>query len=360
MIGGGSATFIADTHVVLPPLVDSEELAGLFFDRDRAGDRLNRMATRAARQFGIHKRPCVLDLEKLPEIALSDERHSPLNWGVQIVDHFLTALDRHEIGFLSVSYNITSHKDVLPNLACRIAMATGLKLDAPPQELAYYGCASGLYSIEAAVDYCRHRRKAAIVFCFDQCTWNLIRDIRPDHPNLKMVIRTNLLFSDGAVGLLIVPEGMRNRFQTPLPRIVRTMTCFEAGDILGMVDGDFFVGNEVPRVMPALVMQRLVRPAMEYWRVDAGDIAEWSIHQGGPAVLDEFCKEIYLGLSDQQMKPSRTLFRKYGNLSSPSCLFVLHHHFHDERSIGKENQYGAVLGFGAGYYMGMMVYRWVS
>jgi len=352
------ATYIADTHKILPPSVDSEALADVSFACDRVGRRINRLAIRAARDFGIRTRPTVLDLDKFPEPALCDEAHSPLNWAVQIVDHFRQNLDAEEIGFLSVGYNISAHIDLLPNLASQIALATGLTLDVPPLELAYYGCASGLYSLQAAVNYCEQHQKAAIVFCFDQCTWRAIRDVCPDNPNLKAIIRTNLLFSDGGIGILVVPEALRSRFSGSLPRVTHTMTRFERGDSLKMVNGNFLVGDAVAELMPPLVMEKLVGPALRDWEVDKGDIAEWSIHQGGPRILQELCKAQHLGLSDRQAEHSRALFQDYGNLSSPCCLFVLDHHFHQGSHDAEQNVCGAVLSFGAGYYMGMTAYRW--
>ena len=80
-------------------------------------------------------------------------------------------LPTDEIGFLSVSYNISSHVDVLPNLACQVATERRLKLVAPPQEMPYYGCASGILQIESAVEFCRRSNKAALVIVLEQCTW---------------------------------------------------------------------------------------------------------------------------------------------------------------------------------------------
>ncbi len=352
------AVYIADTFTINPPSVASEMLADVFFDRDRVGKQLNRLATRAAREFGISQRPTVLDLDRFPEIALCDDRHSSLHWGQDVVEHFLTELDIEDVGYLCVSYNISSHRDVMPNLACQIAMATGLRLDTPPLELPYYGCASGIFLLHSAVDYCRRNSKAAIVFCFDQCTWDVIQDLRREDPNIRKIIRSNLLFSDGGIGVLIAPETLRRRFKKPLPKILETKTAFEAGDVIGMVDGKFHVGDTVAQVMPDLIMAKLIDPASHDRQIDLESITEWSIHQGGPKVLNEIGCEDRLGLSEKQLGPSRALFHQYGNLSSASCLFVLDHHFHQPWHASRDGVQGAVLSFGAGYYLGLMVYRW--
>jgi predicted naringenin-chalcone synthase len=123
-----------------------------------------------------------------------------------------------------------------------------------------------------------------------------------------------------------------------------------------MNNGSFLVERDVPQVMPPLVMDKLVRPAMARLEGTANEVAEWSIHQGGPAVLDEFCKDAHLGLTSQQAVRSRDLFQQYGNLSGPSCLFVLDDYFH--RPAEQATDLGMVVGFGAGYYFGLMAYQW--
>jgi alkylresorcinol/alkylpyrone synthase len=51
------------------------------------------------------------------------------------------------------------------------------------------------------------------------------------------------------------------------------------------------------------------------------DVAAWCLHPGGSRVLD--AAQQALGLSDEALAPSRRVLRGYGNMSSPSVLFVL-------------------------------------
>jgi predicted naringenin-chalcone synthase len=246
----------------------------------------------------------------------------------------------------------------VPSLAAQIALKTGLCLDEPPHQHTHLGCAAPLFSLKIATDYCRRRDRAAIVFCFDQNTWHVITHFHPDDPNLKQKMRANLLFSDGAVGLLLIPESMRENYAKPLPRILDVVTSFHAGDLMRMHNGDFLVERDVPRVMPPLVMDKLVRPAMARLGIAAEEVTEWSIHQGGPAILDELCKEAHLGLTGEQAIRSRDLFHRYGNLSGPSCLFLLDDYFHGSALPEKAPALGLVVGFGAGYYFGLTAYQW--
>jgi len=357
-VRSSQSVYIADVCTILPKRVDAAEFADIVFSKDRVGARINRIAAKFVDAAGIATRPSVIDLDRFPKIALGDRSDEPLCWGERIVERLRSSICLDDVGFLGVVYNNSSHRDHVPSLAAQIALKTGLRLDEPPHQHTHLGCAAPLFSLEIATDYCRRRDRAAIVFCFDQNTWHVITDFHPDDPKLKQKMRANLLFSDGAVGLLLIPESMRRNYTRPLPRILDNVTSFHAGDLMRTHNGDFLVERDVPKVMPPLVMEKLVRPAMARLEIATEDVTEWSIHQGGSAVLDELCKEAHLGLTDEQAIRSRDLFHRYGNLSGPSCLFVLDDYFHESAVRPKAPELGLVVGFGAGYYFGLTAYQW--
>lgn len=64
---------------------------------------------------------------------------------------------------------------------------------------------------------------------------------------------------------------------------------------------------------------------MESWLAAEGlgidDIATWAVHPGGPAILSGVREA--LGPQEQQLEASWEVLRRYGNMSSPTILFVL-------------------------------------
>ena len=69
----------------------------------------------------------------------------------------------------------------------------------------------------------------------------------------------------------------------------------------------------------------------------------WAIHPGGRSVLD--AAERALGLSSAALEPSRSVLRDYGNMSSPSILFVLAEMMRQEPGSGAR---GLAMAFGPG------------
>ncbi|ROL61931.1 hypothetical protein D9V86_03215 [Bacteroidetes/Chlorobi group bacterium ChocPot_Mid] len=351
--------YIADVHTILPQLYPADVVAEFVYPVEKAGDLVYRLAKKALKSIGIKNRPFILSGDTFPEKALAKEEYHPEKWGQQMVEHFLQFVKAEEVGFLSVSYNVTSHIDYLPNLSCRVAEATHLNLDAPPEELPYLGCAASFFSLKSAMNYCKTHDKAAIVYNFDQCSWLCNPVMDPRDPEFTASLKANLLFSDGAAGLLVIPESMKERFKGKLIKVVDIETAYRNGAEIKMNNGRFLVGDNVKSVMPGLVSSLVLKPLLARNNITKNDIREWSIHQGGRPILQQFKEEEIMGLSDEQIQRSMELFEAYGNFSSPSCLFILDSYFKEDSKNKNSDTKGIVIGFGAGYYLAAMLYEWV-
>jgi predicted naringenin-chalcone synthase len=51
------------------------------------------------------------------------------------------------------------------------------------------------------------------------------------------------------------------------------------------------------------------------------EVASWAIHPGGPRILDAV--EDALGLDREATAVAREVFAEYGNMSSPTVLFII-------------------------------------
>ncbi len=73
------------------------------------------------------------------------------------------------------------------------------------------------------------------------------------------------------------------------------------------------------------VIQQMLRPwlcqQLARHALNLNDIRGWAIHPGGPRILTA-CADA-LGLDDAQIEPSQRVLADYGNMSSPTVLFIL-------------------------------------
>jgi predicted naringenin-chalcone synthase len=76
----------------------------------------------------------------------------------------------------------------------------------------------------------------------------------------------------------------------------------------------------VPDVLSRYIRE-LVDPMLQRAGMKIADVGGWSVHPGGPRILDVVAGR--LGLSQLQMAPSRAGLAEHGNCSSPTVLMIL-------------------------------------
>lgn len=86
-------------------------------------------------------------------------------------------------------------------------------------------------------------------------------------------------------------------------------------------------------------------------RFRINDLALWAVHPGGRSILDAV--ETSLGLAPAALSASREVLRRYGNMSSPTVMFVLKA-LMGEAAAG---QAGAAMAFGPGLTAETMLFR---
>ena len=79
--------------------------------------------------------------------------------------------------------------------------------------------------------------------------------------------------------------------------------------------------------------------------LEAGSVPWWALHAGGTEVLRRAGAS--LGLTEGQLRYSNEVFEEYGNMSSPTVLFVLKGIL--EKGRPREGDKGVLLAFGAGF-----------
>jgi len=117
-----------------------------------------------------------------------------------------------------------------------------------------------------------------------------------------------------------------------------------SADDMGWIVGNHGFEMSLSRRVPSLIAAHL-RPWLESWLADNGlslaEVRSWAVHPGGPKIVSAVEESLALPL--EALAPSRTVFAEYGNMSSPTVLFIL-------RKLREENapRPCVALGFGPG------------
>lgn len=218
-----------------------------------------------------------------------------------------------------------------PGLDVDLVRALELSPQVERTLVGFQGCHAGVSSLRLADAICCGDSAAVVlVVCVELCTLHF--QIVPSDDNLL----ANSLFADGAAAAVVAadPEndgrggdgaalGWRRGLRFT---IERTGSWLAAGTEREMAwtigDTGFQMGLSalVPRLLGVEVGGFLERAL----RIEPGELAAfdfWAVHPGGPAILDQVARA--LGLAPQLLASSRRVLADYGNMSSPTVLFVL-------------------------------------
>ena len=84
------------------------------------------------------------------------------------------------------------------------------------------------------------------------------------------------------------------------------------------------------------------------------DIRFWVVHPGGRKVIDNV--QNHFSMTDDQLRFSRIVLRNYGNMSSPTVMFVL-----DEvvrNGDARPGDWGVMIALGPGMAAEVALLRW--
>ena len=154
---------------------------------------------------------------------------------------------------------------------------------------------------------------------------------------------TNALFADGAAALVGAPadEAPAGSWRVSASGSVLVP---DTADAMTWRVGDHGFDMTLSPEIPALIQAHLPK-WLGGWLLGHGltfgDIASWAVHPGGPKILD--ITRDSLGLAKSALDDSRAVLAGYGNMSSPTILFIL------DRMIRRGAARPCVaLGFGPG------------
>ena len=88
----------------------------------------------------------------------------------------------------------------------------------------------------------------------------------------------------------------------------------------------------------------LVKGALKNADLEKEAITHWCIHPGGKKILEAVHKG--LGFTNGHLQPSYDILKDYGNMSSPTVLFVLQKIMNGLSHTGNSKIFGAAFGPG--------------
>jgi 3,5-dihydroxyphenylacetyl-CoA synthase len=241
---------------------------------------------------------------------------------------------------------------VCPDVGTRLIGHLQLREDVQRAPLIGLGCAGAVPTLQRAWDFTRaHPGRRALMLAVEICSASYYID-----DSLETVVG-NAICADGAAALLLSAEGGNGDARLPAVVDVQSYLDTDQRDKVGFGQNEGklrIILHSSIRDLAAGMMERAIDPLLERNGLTRRDVRFWVAHPGGRKVIDNVQQQ--LGLTDEQLRFSRSILRNFGNMSSPTVLFVL-----DE--VAREGEpragdWGVMVALGPGMAAEAALLRW--
>lgn len=246
-----------------------------------------------------------------------------------------------------------------PGLDIELVKRLGLKPSTQRTVIGFMGCYAAFNALRVAHGFCQSNPAARVlIVCAELCTLHF-----QVSETLESAV-VNALFSDGAAAAVLSARTDEDAAGRLAYADSHCVLDDDSLDHMSWEIGDrgFLMGlsPRVPRViaqhLPGYLDALLGRNGLT---PDALDF--WAIHPGGRAIVEK--AQAVMGLSDAQVHDSFEVLRQYGNMSSPTILFILQRFLEQHRAAQASGdsgfESGVAMAFGPGLTLEGCLWRQV-
>lgn len=205
-----------------------------------------------------------------------------------------------------------------PGLDIDLVKSLGLSLHVQRTSINFMGCYAAFNALKIADSVCASQPESKVlVVCIELCTIHFQKENTEDN------MLANALFADGAAAVL-VESSLRPGLNIQLESFHGELAIEGEHDMTWTV-GDMGFEMRLSSYVPDVVgsgIKSLTRSLLSKIQTDFSNISYFAIHPGGKKILEAIESE--LGLTKEQNRFAYEVLRKYGNMSSPTVLFVIH------------------------------------
>jgi predicted naringenin-chalcone synthase len=206
--------------------------------------------------------------------------------------------------------------------------------------LNFMGCYAAIHALKLADAICKTDTTARVmIVCTELCTLHFQKEATPDN------IASTLLFGDGSAAALVTHDIFHSK-GLHLKEFYSEVVPKGKKDMAWELSSTGFLMT-LSGYVPELIeedFEQLVQRALQKANIQKEEIRQWCIHPGGKRIVEAIQKS--LGLISDDLQASYKVLREYGNMSSPTLLFVL-------KELMQEQKEGSVFAaaFGPGLTM---------
>lgn len=241
----------------------------------------------------------------------------------------------------------------VPGLDLNLAATMGMRHDLQRTCILGMGCYAAFPGLlRARQSVAAQPGRVALVLALELCSLHMQMEDTAEN------VVSSALFSDGAA-MAVISDRAPDTRERPTPRLLHSATYSDYTTLdqmtFNLTNEGFrmYLSSYVPELL-ATQIGAFVDGLLAKQGLRRNDVTFWGIHPGSTKVVDYV--QAQLGLSDAQVEHSHYVLHEYGNMSSPTILFVLDR----IQQCGQPSagDYGVLLAFGPGLTMEGMLLQW--
>lgn len=216
------------------------------------------------------------------------------------------------------------------------------------------GCAGGTSGVSRAFDYClAHPTEKVLVVCVELSSLTFQAN---DFSKSNLVGCS--LFADGAACILVCGDDVNIQNQKTIPYIIDSASKWmpDSEDVMGWDIKNDGLHVIFSKSIPTIISKWLgpfIEDFFHEQQIPLNELQHFIAHPGGKKVLQAY--EETLGLNEQHTSTSRDILKRYGNMSSPTVLYVLEQFMLKEI---KNNDIGLLVALGPGFSGESVLLQW--
>ncbi|NOU93292.1 type III polyketide synthase [Paenibacillus sp. LMG 31456] len=238
----------------------------------------------------------------------------------------------------------------LPGMDTVLAKQLGLAATVNRIPLNFIGCAAGLKAVCLSRQIILGNSSARVlIVCVELCTLH----IQPSSQRESLFATS--FFGDGASACIVGTPGPDHKAIFQLGKEHSVLLPDSANEMvweLGDHGFDLYLSPSIPKLIGSLIPNQL-----EQMFAGGGNPDLWAIHPGGRGIVDILRERFELTV--EQVRPSLSVLRDYGNVSSATILFVLQEMRRELTGDGSGPMSGIALAFGPGLTAEMIKFKYL-
>lgn len=301
----------------------------------------------------IDYRHLCFDIESFNPDETSDELHERFARGSMELGTLAikTCLESGGYAISDIDYivAVSCTGYLCPGLSSLLIKELGMRRNIQRADLLGMGCAGAMPGLQRAYDFVKaYPDKRALLLTVEVCSACYYID-----DSLETVVG-NAICADGAAAVVV---GMSENGSVPK---IAGFTSYLEPSLIASVGFEqrngklrIILSKDI-RTIAGTLAKKVITELLEQTHVTKAQIRHWILHSGGRKVIDNLRAELVL--SEEETRHSECVLRQFGNMSSPTVLFVLQETLRHSRP--EKGDLGIMLAMGPGLALEAALLTW--